>query len=58
MVFRAGQEGASSVYGHVAIVESINADGTVTISECGASLNGKPVSRTLSNVNDFQYIHY
>ena len=58
MVFRAGQEGASSVYGHVAIVESINADGTVTISESGASLNGKPVSRTLSNVNDFQYIHY
>ena len=58
MVFRAGQEGASSVYGHVAIVESINADGTVTVSECGASLNGKPASRTLSNVNDFQYIHY
>ena len=58
MVFRAGQEGASSVYGHVAIVESINADGTVTIWQCGASLNGKPVSRTLSNVNDFQYIHY
>lgn len=46
------------MYGHVAIVESINADGTVTVSECGASLNGKPASRTLSNVNDFQYIHY
>ena len=44
--------------GNVTMIVGINADGTVTISECGASLNGKPASRTLSNVNDFQYIHY
>ena len=44
--------------GNVTMIVGINADGTVTVSECGASLNGKPVSRTLSNVNDFQYIHY
>ena len=44
--------------GNVTMIVGINADGTVTVSECGASLNGKPASRTLSNVNDFQYIHY
>ncbi|MBT1172550.1 CHAP domain-containing protein [Bifidobacterium sp. MA2] len=58
MVFRTGQEGASSVYGHVAIVESINPDGSITTSECGASLQGKTMSRTFTNVSDFQYIHY
>ena len=30
--FAAGVQGASS-YGHVAVVDSVNADGTVTISE-------------------------
>ncbi|MBT1181583.1 CHAP domain-containing protein [Bifidobacterium sp. CP2] len=58
MVFRTGQEGASAVYGHVAIVESINPDGSVTTSECGSSLQGRTVSRTFTNVSDFQYIHY
>lgn len=58
MVFRTGQEGASSTYGHVAIVESINPDGSITTSECGSSLQGKTVSRTFTNVSDFQYIHY
>ncbi|MBT1177358.1 CHAP domain-containing protein [Bifidobacterium callimiconis] len=58
MVFQRGQEGSSAVYGHVAIVESINPDGSVVTSECGASLNGQTMSRTFSNVHDFQYIHY
>ena len=58
MVFRQGQEGASSRYGHVAIVEAINPDGSITTSECGASYHGKPFSRTFTNVHDFQYIHY
>ena len=58
MVFRTDQKGAGSVYGHVAIVESINPDGSVTTSECGASLQGRTVSRTFTNVSDFQYIHY
>ncbi|PJM73888.1 CHAP domain-containing protein [Bifidobacterium primatium] len=58
MVFQRGQEGASAQYGHVAIVEKVNADGSVTTSECGATYNGKPFSRTFKNVHDFQYIHY
>lgn len=58
MVFQRGQEGASAFYGHVAIVEAVNPDGSVTTSECGASYNGKPFTRTFSNVGDFQYIHY
>ena len=58
MVFRAGQEGSSPVYGHVAIVEAINADGSITTSECGSSLQGRTISRTFTNVHDFQYIHY
>lgn len=37
MVFRAGQLGANSRYGHVAVVERVNSDGSVLISECGAS---------------------
>ena len=57
MVFQRGQEGASSTYGHVAIVEAIK-DGKVITSECGAALNGKPTSREFSNIHDFQYIHY
>ena len=58
IVFAAGQEGSDSTYGHVAIVEKINADGSIVTSECGASMNGTTYSRTLTNVNDFQYIHY
>ncbi|PLS30642.1 amidase [Bifidobacterium margollesii] len=57
MVFQRGQEGASSAYGHVAIVEAIK-DGKVITSECGATYNGKSFTRTFSNVSDFQYIHY
>ena len=58
IVFRQGQEGASSQYGHVAIVEAINPDGSITTSESGASYNGRTFSRTFTNVHDFQYIHY
>ncbi|MCI1901327.1 MAG: CHAP domain-containing protein [Bifidobacteriaceae bacterium] len=57
MVFQRGQEGASGTYGHVAIVEKIK-DGKVVTSESGAALNGKTISRTFSNVHDFEYIHY
>lgn len=58
MVFRAGQEGSDSTYGHVAIVEKINADGSVTTSECGSVMQGKTYSKTYHNVSDFEYIHY
>lgn len=58
MVFKSGQAGADSYYGHVAIVERINPDGSVTTSECGAAFRGKTYSRTYTNIHDFQYIHY
>lgn len=58
IVFAAGQEGSDSYYGHVAIVEQINPDGSIVTSESGSSLNGATYSRTLTNVSDFQYIHY
>lgn len=58
MVFAPGQEGASKTYGHVAIVEKVNRDGSVVTSECGASYGGRPFSRTFANVHDFRYIHY
>lgn len=58
MVFAAGQAGADSSYGHVAIVEKINPDGSIETSECGAVMNGATYSRTYTNVSDFQFIHY
>lgn len=58
MVFAAGQAGSDGYYGHVAIVEKINPDGSVVTSECGAAYNGQTFSRTFTNVSDFQYIHY
>lgn len=58
VVFEAGQAGADSTYGHVAIVEKINSDGSIETSESGASYNGGTFSRTFKNVGDFQYIHY
>ena len=58
VVFQAGQEGSDSTYGHVAIVEKINPDGSIVTSECGAVMNGKTYSRTLTNVHALRYIHY
>ena len=58
VVFQAGQEGSDPTYGHVAIVEKINPDGSIVTSECGAIMNGKTYSRTLSNVHALNYIHY
>lgn len=58
MVFAAGQEGSSSTYGHVAIVEQINDDGSIVTSECGSAMNGETYSRTFTNTSDFMFIHY
>ena len=58
VVFASGQEGASSTYGHVAIVEKINDDGSITISECNISGKSGTSTRTLSKVSSLQYIHY
>lgn len=57
MVFARGQLGANAIYGHVAIVERVNSDGSVTTSECGASLHGRTFSRRIYNTGAFWYIH-
>jgi surface antigen len=60
MVFAAGQDGSSAQYGHVAIVESIGADGSITTSESGAVLGGRTISRTFSakSAAEHSFIHY
>ncbi|RBP97396.1 CHAP domain-containing protein [Bifidobacterium aemilianum] len=60
IAFASGQAGSDAVYGHVAIVEKINEDGSIVTSESGASLAGKTFSRTFSakDAAAFQYIHY
>ncbi|MDO4913521.1 MAG: CHAP domain-containing protein [Bifidobacteriaceae bacterium] len=58
--FAAGQADSDTTYGHVAIVEKINADGSIVTSESGASFNGKTFSRTFTAAQaaQFSYIHY
>lgn len=60
MVFRAGQDGSSPIHGHVAIVEAVNADGSIDTSECGAAYNGKPFTRrfTAAQAAQHEYVHY
>ena len=57
MVFQSGQAGSSLIYGHVAIVEQVNEDGSIVTSEWRAAYNGQPFSRTFpaSEVGDYQY---
>lgn len=60
MVFAQGQGGASSYYGHVAIVESVNGDGSINISEWNWTHG--PWNKTVrtisaSSVYNFNYIH-
>lgn len=59
-VYGAGQQGADAVYGHVAVVEAVNNDGSIVISE--SNVNGQigPFQRTVSadNAKELQYIHY
>lgn len=58
--FGRGQYGSDAAYGHVAIVEAVNADGSITTSECGAVMNGRTYSRTLTaeQAKQLQFIHY
>ena len=60
MVFLPGQAGSSSVYGHVAVVEKINPDGSVETSESGSSFNGGTFSRRFeaNQLSSYQFIHY
>ena len=60
MVFAAGQDGADAMYGHVAVIEKINSDGSVTTSESGSVMNGATYSHTYSAADVAQHdiIHY
>lgn len=54
----AGTNGASG-YGHVAVVESINPDGSITVSEMNWPTVGVKTTRTISagNVSSHNFIH-
>lgn len=60
MVFAPGQAGSNIVYGHVAIVEKINPDGSIETSECSVELNGRTISRKFAakDLKNFKFIHY
>ncbi|WP_018143172.1 CHAP domain-containing protein [Alloscardovia criceti] len=58
VVFQPGQAGADRTYGHVAVVERVNSNGTILISESGSGYNGQAGWRTIGNVNAYQYVHY
>lgn len=59
-VFRPDQRGASPVYGHVAIVENVNPDGSVAISESNVKGLGVVTTRTMDadTAHSLEYIHY
>lgn len=62
MVFAPGQRVtnwyANAAYGHVAIVERVNSDGSVLISEGGTGCPYIPYSEVVYNASSFQYVHY
>ena len=60
VVFAPGQMGADSYYGHVAIVEGVNADGSIKISESNVKGLGVISDRTFTaqEASQLTYIHY
>ena len=62
MVFARGQRvtnwNADWTYGHVAVVERVNADGSVLISEGGTGFASFPTYETVYGAGNYQYIHY
>lgn len=58
VVFEAGQQGADSVYGHVAFVEKVNRDGSIVISESNVKGLGVISYRTIDaqEAKDLTYI--
>ena len=62
MVFARGQRvntwNASAQYGHVAVVERVNSDGSVLISEGGTGFATFPAYETIQNAANYEYIHY
>lgn len=63
MVFTPGQSvgghwTADWSYGHVAVVERVNGDGSVLISEGGTGFASFPAYDTIYGAGNYQYIHY
>lgn len=62
MVFARGQRvgywNADWTYGHVAVVERVNSDGSVLISEGGTGFASFPAYETVSGAGNYQYVHY
>ncbi|MCH3973973.1 MAG: CHAP domain-containing protein [Bifidobacterium tibiigranuli] len=63
MVFAPGQSvgghwTADWQYGHVAVVERVNSDGSVLISEGGTGFASFPAYETISDSWNYQYVHY
>lgn len=57
MVLQRGQAGADPLYGHVAVVERVNADGSVYVSEGGVGFATFPFYETYQRASNFEYIH-
>lgn len=59
LVFMPGQEGAHGYYGHVAVVEQVNPDGSILISESNVRGLGIITNRvfTAEQAKTFHYIH-
>ncbi|KAB5606746.1 CHAP domain-containing protein [Bifidobacterium jacchi] len=60
VAFQSGQFGADATYGHVAVVERINSDGSIEVSESNVKGLGVVSHRTFSAADAAQlnYIHY
>lgn len=58
MVFSRGAAGSDPTYGHVAVVERVNSDGSVLISEGGVGFATFPSYRTIGNAGNYEYVHY
>ncbi|MCI1832377.1 MAG: CHAP domain-containing protein [Bifidobacterium sp.] len=62
MVFARGQRvtswNADWQYGHVAVVERVNSDGSVIISEGGTGFPSFPYAERVYNASNYQFIHY
>ncbi|WP_317643723.1 CHAP domain-containing protein [Bombiscardovia apis] len=62
MVFARGQRvtnwTADPMYGHVAVVERVNSDGSVLISEGGTGFATFPHSAIVYNASAYEYVHY
>ena len=56
--FRGGQLGHSLQYGHVGVVEHMNSDGSILISESGSIWHGGVHWATIQNPGLYWYVHY